>query len=127
MRCGNPVHFSINVGVPGSGPIDVGVCAEHHAEIGQGARWLYEYEEGNEGRLGRLLMGRDMPPRAAKAAVRGLLSADGIVRLFTFEVENPDGSQHEYEFELSAEIADGVWQILGRGRGEAGRPGAGPR
>ena len=120
LRCGNPVRSGFNVGTPESGPIDAGVCEEHKSQIDQGARWLYQYEEVSEGRL---LMGRDLPPRAVECRSRGLISPDGVTWLFTFELEKPDGSQHEVEFELPPEIADGVWRILGRGRREAG---AGP-
>jgi hypothetical protein len=116
-RCGNPVESVLDVSPPGSGPVDVGVCAKHRSEIGRGARWLFEREEGSDGRLGRLLMGRDLPPRVVRAQSRTLTSSDGVTRLFTFEVDRFNGSRREVEFELPpGEIADGIWRILGRGR-----------
>jgi hypothetical protein len=116
LRCGNPAASVLDVGTPGSGPIDVGICAPHQSQIGHGARWVFEWEEGSGGRLGRLLMGRDLPPRVVTWKVRGLVSPDGLTRVFSFQVENPDGSRREVEFELPpGEIADGVWRVLDRG------------
>jgi hypothetical protein len=116
LRCASPAASVLDVGTPGSGGVDVGICAEHQSQIDHGARWLFEWEEGSEGRLGRLLMGRDLPPRVVKWKARALVSPDGVSRVFSFEVEIPGGSQREVEFELPpGEIADGVWRVLDRG------------
>jgi hypothetical protein len=113
LRCGNPAASVLDVDAPGSSPIDVGICAHHRSQIGHGARWLFEWEEG---RGGRLLMGRDLPPHVVSWKARGLVSPEGVTRVFIFEVEKPDGSQREVEFELPpGEIADGVWRVLDRG------------
>jgi hypothetical protein len=40
--------------------------------------------------------------------------------IFTFVVEDADGSQREVEFELRPDIAERVWHVVSRGRREAG-------
>lgn len=114
LRCDNPFQSGLNVGIAGSGPIDVRLCGEHQAQIDQGARWLYQWEDRC------LLMGRDLPPRAVKAEAKEFLSPDGITRVFTFVVEDHEGGQRDYEFELPSEFRDGIKRILDRGRGGAG-------
>lgn len=114
LRCGNPSRSSFNVGSPGSGPIDVRLCEEHQAQIGQGARWLYPLDE--QASEAQVLMGRDLPPRAVKVNAKGFLSPDGIARVFAFVVEDYEGNQREYEFELPPEVADGMKRIIDRGR-----------
>jgi len=66
------------------------------SQIDQGARWLYLPEEASGGRL---LMGRDLPPRVVDAKVKGGFSVSGgIARRFTFVVEKYDGvSDHVIE------------------------------
>jgi hypothetical protein len=116
LRCGKPAASVLDVGTAGSGPVDVGLCAEHQSQIGHGARWLFEWQDGGAGRPGRLLMGRDLPPRVVRWKATGLVSPDGVTRVFSFEVENPDRSRREVAFELPpGEIADGVWRVLDRG------------
>jgi hypothetical protein len=68
LRCPNPGRFQFNAGTPESGPYDVSLCEEHQAAIDQGADWIYQLEEEN--RAGRLLMGRDLPPRAVGATAK---------------------------------------------------------
>lgn len=112
LRCGNPVRSSLNVGTPGGGPIDVGLCDEHQAQIDRGDRWLYQWEENH------LLMGRDLPLRLVQFKAEGFRSPDGIARVFTFVVEDHEGNQREHEFELPPEFADDIKRITDRGRGQ---------
>jgi hypothetical protein len=114
LRCGKPGRSQFNAGTPESGPYDVSLCEQHQAAIDQGARWIYQIEEEN--RAGRLLMGRDLPPRAVAARAKGLLTSDGTRSLFTFVVEDANGSQREIEFEVPPDIAESVWRVVSRGR-----------
>jgi hypothetical protein len=98
------------------------VCSEHKSQIDQGARWLYQPAEASGGRL---LMGRDLPPRAVGAGSKPLLSSEGRVSRFTFVVEKYDGSQSEVVLEMSPDVADCVWQVLNRGRGEVSNSSSG--
>jgi hypothetical protein len=124
LRCSNPARSFFNVGTPESGRFDVGVCEEHRSQIEQGARWIYQPAEKIPG--GRVLMGRDLPPRVVEVNVTsGLLGPEGMTRLFTLMVENHDSSRREVDFELPPGIAEGVWRVLNRGRGRA-EPGSPP-
>jgi hypothetical protein len=118
LRCGNPGRSQFNAGTPESGPYDVSLCEEHQTAIDQGADWIYQLEEEN--RAGRLLMGRDLPPRAVEARAKNYPLASGRRRsIFTFVVEGPDASRHEVEFEVPPYIAEGVWCVVSRGRRNA--------
>ncbi len=99
-----------NVAPAGSSRIDAAVCEEHQSQIDQGAPWRYLYEDR------RLLMGQDVPGRVVRATAKGLVSPDGMTRLFTFVIEDQDGDQREVDFELPSEIAEGVWRVASRDR-----------
>jgi hypothetical protein len=126
LRCGNAAAEVLDISIPRSGPMSAGICVKHKAQIDQGARWVYEQEKGNEGRPGRLLMDRDLPPRALEESrARTLISPDGVTKVFSLVLEKPDGSREDVEFELPPRVADFVWRILSRGRGGTGSSASG--
>ena len=59
-------------------------------------------------------MGRDLPSRTVQVKAQGLLSPNGITRLFTFVVEDHEGNQRDVECELPPEFGDDIERIQPR-------------
>jgi hypothetical protein len=118
LRCGSPAQSFFDVGNPRSGPIDVGVCQEHQAQIEQDAHWLYAWEAPAGARL---LIGEDLMPRVVKLTTRRFTTVGGEkTRAFTFEAVAHDGSPRDIDIELPPEMAESVWRVLTRDREQDG-------